>query len=398
MTRPTPRPRRVLIVEPGLQPPGGGQAVTAWMVQALKDDCDLTLAGWEPPDYAAVNRWYGTSIDGAGIAVKIVPARLRRGLDAVPLPLALLKWSVLLRWAKTLMHEYDLVISAANEADLGRPGIQYIHYPRRLRPRPKVDFRWYHRSASLLNVYYVLCDRLIKVSADRIAENVTLANSTWTADGMRRLYEANRPVVVHPPVSAHFPDVAWRDREHGFLCIGRFAPEKQLERVIEILAAVRRSVPGIHLHLVGGCDHRWYYRRIVRMARAHRDWVQVDEGLSRNALLDLIARHRYGIHGMQEEHFGIAPAEMVCGGCLVFVPNGGGQVDIVGAEDRLRYSGTQDAVAKIVRAVTDPAEQAALRQYLASRQPLFSVERFMTTIRDVAAQFGQPDASRGVAA
>jgi hypothetical protein len=37
----------------------------------------------------------------------------------------------------------------------------------------------------------------------------------------------------------------------------------------------------------------------------------------------IVSRHRFGLHGMKGEHFGIAPAELICGGCITFVPDDG---------------------------------------------------------------------------
>jgi glycosyltransferase involved in cell wall biosynthesis len=98
----------------------------------------------------------------------------------------------------------------------------------------------------------------------------------------------------------------------------------------------------------------------------------------------LIAGHRFGIHGMREEHFGIGIAEMVRAGCVVWVPNGGGQVEIV-ADARLRYDSVEDAAKKIVRVLQDPAELATVRAHLAARRDLFSTEHFVREIRAIAA-------------
>lgn len=38
--------KRVLIVQPSLQPPGGGNAVAAWVLEALRDDCEVSLLSW----------------------------------------------------------------------------------------------------------------------------------------------------------------------------------------------------------------------------------------------------------------------------------------------------------------------------------------------------------------
>jgi glycosyltransferase involved in cell wall biosynthesis len=147
---------------------------------------------------------------------------------------------------------------------------------------------------------------------------------------------------------------------------------------LEIVAGVREQIPEVRLHIVGTPDDRRYARRVA--ARARAAGFLVHQNLSRAQLVDLVAHQRYGIHGMAEEHFGMAPAELVRAGCIVWVPNGGGQVEIV-ADPRLTYDSVEDAIAKIVRTLRDPAEQAALRAHLAARAPLFSAERFMREIR-----------------
>jgi hypothetical protein len=81
----------------------------------------------------------------------------------------------------------------------------------------------------------------------------------------------------------------------------------------------------------------------------------------------------------------MAAAEMVRAGCVVWVPDGGGQVEIV-AEPRLTYGSVDDAVTKILRTLRDPAEQAALRVHLATRWPLLSTEHFMREIRAAVAK------------
>ena len=93
--------------------------------------------------------------------------------------------------------------------------------------------------------------------------------------------------------------------------------------------------------------------------------------MSREDLLALIPTYRYGIHGMAAEHFGMAPAEMAAAGCIVFVPNDGGQVEIVNRDPRLLYETVDDAVASITRIMRDPVEQQAVREMLLSRARAF---------------------------
>jgi glycosyltransferase involved in cell wall biosynthesis len=357
------------------------------MIQALQDQYDVGLMCWEAPDFGAVNRAYGTELRADLVRTHLVSDAMRRALAPLPFRLALLRWSLLVRAARRVVPDYDVLLSAENEVELGRPAIQYVHYPRQLRPRPTADLRWYHRPAIVVDAYYALSERLTHVSFERMQENLTLANSTWTADRVRERYHIGDVIVAPPPVAGTFPEVPWDARENGFLCIGRFAREKNLERVIGMVDAVRRHVPEVHLHLVGGRASRSYFRRVERLAKAHASWVHLDADLPRDRLIALIAQHRYGLHGMDDEHFGIAPAEMVRGGCIVFVPNNGGQVDIVGSDARLVYDTPEDGVAKIVRTLSSPDEQTRLRTHLAAYREAFSAERFMTTIRDVVARF-----------
>jgi glycosyltransferase involved in cell wall biosynthesis len=373
--------KRVLVVQPSLQPPGGGNAVAAWMIQALMKQHRVSVLTWRPIELEAVNAYYGTSIAASDITPSEVPAPLRRAIDVLPTPSALLKASFVLRYAKRIAGDFDLVVCGHNETDLGRRCIQYVHYPARLRPRPPADIRWYHHARPLLTAYYSGCERIAQFRPERVLDAVTLANSTWTARLLQDLYGNGRAVtVVHPPVASDIPDVPWERRENGFVCVGRISPEKELERVVGIVAAVRADVPDAHLHIIGSRGPAWYGRRIRRLART-REWIAIHEDVPRSALFELIAKHRYGIHGMQNEHFGIAPAEAVAGGCVTFVPGNGGQVDIVGPERRLLYDTTQDAVDKIVRVMTSSSEQEALRTYLATRRALFTTERFMSAIR-----------------
>ncbi len=370
------------MVQPSLQPPGGGNGVGAWMLEALREDYDLSLLTWEPFEPGAIDRFYGTSLAGAGITTYGIAAWLRRIVDAVPLPLSLLKTSLLLRRAKRMAAAYDVLLSANNEADFGRPGIQYIHFPWGYQPRPEVDLRWYHPRA-LLSLYYRLCVALAGFSFDSMRANVSLVNSAWTGGMMQRRHGiAGR--TLHPPVPGDFPDVPWTARENGFLCIGRIAPEKEVERVIAIVAAVREVVPDVHLHIVGTPGPPAYCARIRRLAERHGAWISLNESLPRTDLVRLIAGHRFGIHGMREEHFGIGIAEMVRAGCVVWVPNGGGQVEIV-TDDRLRYDSLEDAANKIVRVLQDPAELETVRAHLAARKDVLSTEHFVREIRAIAA-------------
>src|SRR5262249_36777239 len=157
---------------------------------------------------------------------------------------------------------------------------------------------------------------------------LTLANSDWTGERIRECHGIEA-VTLYPPVTGIFPDVPWEDRSDGFVCIGRISPEKELDRVIDILAAARAASREIALHIVGTPDDPAYTARIRRRVLENSSWVHLHENVSREELARVVSQNRYGIHGMAEEHFGMGIAEMIHAGSIVFVPRGGGQKEIV---------------------------------------------------------------------
>jgi glycosyltransferase involved in cell wall biosynthesis len=378
--------KKILLVQLSLQPPGGGNSVAAWMVEALKQEHQVSLLTWTPIDLEPINCHFGTSLSPADFTVHKASPVSRRVLDFIPVSLSLLKTSLVLRKAKRMKADYDLIITVNNEADFGCRGIQYVHFPWAYQPRPPGDLRWYHFSPIVVDAYYRLCVRISTFSFDRMKQNLTLVNSDWTGIKVRERH-AIGSTTLYPPVPGVFPQIPWVEREDGFVCIGRISPEKELDKIIDILTGVRAQGRDVHLHIVGTSDNSGYYQRIRRRVQANSSWLFLNQNLSREELARLVAQHRYGIHGMTEEHFGMAVAEMVRGGCIVFVPCGGGQKEILEGEERLLYQTPEEAVAKIARTLSDAGEQTSLRAYLATRKDLFSAELFVRRVQDIIRSF-----------
>ena len=375
--------KRILFVQPVVAPPGGGEGLAAWLIEALKRDYRLTLLTWEPVDFAAVNRFFGTELQASEFEAVTTP-RAARLANFSPTPVVRLKLLYLLMQARRRADRFDAVMWASNEADLGPRGIQYVHFPGDLLREPEL-IRWYHFSA-IVRAYDAIGERLTGFSVDRMKRNLTLANSEYTARAIREMFGIE-PLVVYPPAIGKFADVPWEQRKDGFVCVGRIIPWKRIELMIEILSAVRAAGPQVHFHVAGKGDSPEYVASIRRLVEANAPWVHLHEDLSRPELVELIASHRYGIHAMQGEPFGMAVAELISGGCVTFVPNSGGQVEIVGNDERLTYSSPEDAVNKILRALRDPDHQASLRSHIASRRNLFGAERFVSRIRQVVADY-----------
>jgi glycosyltransferase involved in cell wall biosynthesis len=379
--------RRVLLVQPSLQPPGGGNGVAAWVLQALVPIHRVTVLSWSPIDIDPINRFFGTQLSTGDFSSLVVPASWRVAADHLPVPAALVRLSLLMRYTRRVSAGFDVLFGVYNETDFGRRGIQYVHYPTYLRPRPDVDLRWYHRATGVLHAYYSVADRIADFSLERMKRNLTLVNSDWTAAQLHRFLGMSAR-TLYPPVVDPAPGAPWEERANGFLAVGRLSPEKEYERVMTILARVRERVPDVTLTIVGTWDRhaRRYRDRLFALAKSLGPWIVFRRDASRDEVRALMATHRYGIHGMREEHFGMAVAEMARAGCLVWVPSGGGQMEIVSREPMLMYDNEDDAVDKISRALADASEQLRLRTALIATER-FSTHHFVQQVQDIVGDF-----------
>jgi len=372
--------RSLLFVQPNLKPAGGGNAVAAWILHALAYDYRRTLLTLEVPDFDATDRFYGTSLGRSAESIEVrraapIAAPL---VGALPMRLDRIKSALLNRAARRLAPAFDLTITADHETDLGVSGIQYVHFPSRL----------YRPAASpVARVYAAVADRLDPRPAAGIARNRTLVNSAWVAGKMREAWGVESQ-IVYPPVAWSAPARPWAERANGIVTIGRLAPEKDFEKIVRIVDRVRAGRHDLRLHIVGSDDpaHRPYARRVRAAIRSHA-WITLHEQIARVDLERLIATNRYGIHGTVDEHFGIAIAEMIRGGAIVFAAAGGGASEIVD-DPRLRYASEEAAVARIADVVSSPARQASLVASLAQSAERFAPDRFMAAIRDVALRLG----------
>lgn len=371
-----------------MQPPGGGNGVAAWFLQALVDEYDVTVLSWWPVDLDPINRFFGTSLRRGDFRTLVVPPHWRFIPDHLPVPASLLRSALLMRYTRRVSRDFDVIVGIHNETDYGRRGIQYVHYPTYLRPRPEVDYRWYHRWSFLLNSYYRVADRVAGFSFDRLKQNLTLANSNWTAAHVKRLLGIDAQ-TLYPPVIDPGEGLPWDQRQTAFVSIGRISPEKEYERSMRILARVRERVPNVTFTIVGTWDRhvRRYFNDLQRQAAALGPWIQFRQNLSREEVRALLASHRYGIHAMREEHFGMAPAEMVRAGMIVWVPGGGGQMEIVGNEPALVFDSAEEAAGRILSVLLNPAEQHRLRSHLAHQGERFGTDRFIKEVRTIVANF-----------
>lgn len=363
----------VAVVHPDLGIRGGAEDVCLHVLEALHDEHDLTLITLAEPDFDALEGYFGASVDPPNVRVagRLAPALRRRAGNR----LLRLQAAVLGRYVARHADGFDLVVSTKNEFAVGGPAVCYVHSPQFADADPGID-----KSGSLARVYNRVCNALSGVDGRRLASSTILANSDWTGEAIERAYGVDAETVYPPVDAARFPRRPWEEREPGVLTLGRIGPSKRVLRNVEVVDRLRARGHDLHLHVVGPVTDGEYAERVEREA-GERTYVTIEGAVSQERLVELVASHRYGLHGRPYEHFGIAVAEMVAGGALPFAPDSGGQREVLGNDPRLLYATVDDAVEKMDRVLSDPTLERAVRSDLLDARPGLDPERFKDRIR-----------------
>lgn len=373
--------KKILFVQHTVSPPGGGPAVGAFMLDILKHHGSVTLLTLEPFRPEPIDEYYGTELVGADIRPLIVHDPVLKTMQRWGLPCGLVKLHCLMKAAKRLLAEqtdFDLVCSGYDEQDLGQACIQYIHYPWNLYPRPDAPEGWNNSwfLKRLILAYNYLCRRFSDFSYQRVYQNLTLVNSAWTGQKARTRYPGLSYLVMNPPALAEQIDDNGSRRKARFLSIGRCAPEKEWLKLLEIVAKLRERGHEVGLTLAGSRSPSGYEEQVRARISELGDWAQLRLDFSREELQHLLLTHKYGLHGMKEEHYGMAVAELLLGGCLTSVHDDGGQVEIV-TNPLLRYQNVEDAVSKWDTILNDEALQKELLQEQKQHRDHLKKERFL---------------------
>jgi len=372
---------KIAIIHPHLVPRGGSEARALWMAEALKDDHSVTLVTMGKVNLAELNQYYGTKLQEHDI-----------GLMEIPIPRVFtnrfdaLRGYPLARYCKKISSEFEVMISSYGVMDFGRQGIQFIAdvafddvLRRKFDQKPSTLKSIVYQKSFFRDIYLEFGRILAGTSKDGWRNNVTIANSRWTAAIMRDYFSINAG-VIYPPVRQQFPEVAWGKKEDGFVYVGRLVPEKRIHIVIEILSQVRKRGHDVHFHIVGPKGDEAYWDVLQNLCGQNKHWVSLDGPMAGEEKEQFIAAHKFGINGRINEAFGIAVAEMVKAGCIVWVPNGGGQTEIV-RNRTLTFDSTEDAICKMDRVLVDESLQRELLSHLSRQANRFGVDMFKSGIK-----------------
>ncbi len=355
---------------------GGTDVVVAQTIESLKNDYYVTLFTYDNYEkLSKLNDFYSTNILLKDISV--INPLLSFLVRKIP-SMGLLKYHLLARFFKSRKLKFDVVIGAYKEIDLGMPCIQYIHVPDLNKQDQKSSLTpvVYYKNYLWGRVYKNICYFISGFTEVGMKRNVTIVNSDWTKSIVKKTLDLDSR-VIYPPVADRIDNNIFSKRRNSFIYLGRITPVKEIKKIVAIIKEVRSKGFDIDLHIVGVPDilRKNYIKTIEKLCLDNKGWCFLEKPIYGKEKLSFISKYKYGISACKIEAFGIAIAEIIKQGCIAFVPNGGGQVEVVKNND-LIYQDKQDAVEKIIRILNSEKKQNELREYLLLQSQEFSIEKF----------------------
>ena len=355
---------------------GGAQNVCLSAIEALKEDYEIDLFSIKEPESLSdmdgfhMKDTSETDIKKYNNFVRTVCLGIEHMGKSVGSRFGRLQHALIDRFVR-LGDEYDVVLSFMNEVDVHRNTLCYVDAP---------NYRTVEdRDSNIEKIYQATCNI---IGSPNIGHNSCdiMVNSEWTSQWIEQLYDINASVVYPPVDMSEYSNKSfnWDDREDGFLCVGRISKEKNIIRNIQIIDGLVKEGLDTHLHIIGPPGEEKYQRQISQLANK-RQYVQYDGYLEKRELIDMMSEHKFLIHGMEKEHFGMVIAEAAASGMIPFVHNSGGCTEITRSE-LLEYNSIVDAVSKISDIMVDKDLQEKAKVNVTSNANDFDEKTFKRNI------------------
>lgn len=368
---------------------GGSEATAMWTLRALQREFDVTFTTASPVDWDELNAAYGSDV--VPELIKFRPAPRIPGVKTSE-GLIHLRLRQFERFCQSIAPQYDICLSAYNPVDFGRPAIQLIgdfSFSEEMRKRLYIhgESQLRHKKSLVRDAYLNLVNATgvkLRPLADR--GDLVLANSTWTVMQLEEYFGVEDAPIIYPPVTLPTASAGSVRDPLGFVCLGRVVPEKEIERIIAILTAVRERGFPVKLRLIGDLDASSYSRSIADLVAENSEWIIPEGFLDLEQKQAVLASQSFALHACRIEAFGIAVAEMASMGCVPFVPATGGAGEIV-RDPRLQFNTDKEAVEKIVAMLESPETVESIRRELPEEMNRFGPKVFTEELRGWVRQF-----------
>ena len=250
---------------------------------------------------------------------------------------------------RAIEYNYSCIISNCGQISIKSDYLAFINYPPKLSGIPKKRFRGIIRK---------IIKNIVLPPIPNSHHIHFIFNSRWTKNNFRSRKVADvGGTVIYPPVTLENENLLKKNNNNLILVISRISPEKKIESALSIFKKLKKNNKDLRLCIIGStCNsHKKYHDFIVDCVNNINN-AQLITNASNKILKEYLKKSSIGLHCMPAEHFGISIVEMLNYGLLTFVPNDGGQVEIVN-DTRFIYEDETDAICKIQNILNIPTSE-----------------------------------------
>lgn len=368
---------------------GGGEYLPLTFISEMQKVSEVTLALNWTENVESAAEFFGIEIDFSKLkTVKVMPENFHDTNNSI--------WLSFYRFRKLkkLAKEADLCISLANIMDFGKPAHHFLitldlgdsefaHYLKTGRQTRRSP------GAALKNFINTTLRHLLGMRTKREIicdpEEHIYPNSNFVDKQLRDFYGTARTRVFYPPTIFDMPVLDVPRDPLKVVYIGRVAPSKRIEDIIEIVKLAReRSGENITLEIAGHllCGD---YRQKLEKCAGNAGWVKFPGILFGEKKAEFLLSGSFAVHTMTAEAFGISITEYLKAGLIPVVPDIGGACEVVGSPE-LSFRTNEDAAGILVKLLRDPEFRERQSRYCAKRAERFSKQIYLENQHQLLAE------------
>jgi len=366
---------KVGIIHHTLNSCGGGEYLSLTLAEALKSiGCKVVYYTTQKTDWRRV-------AETLGIAFK---PDCEKSVFKVKIPYFGIYQRLIHGVFNNALKECDLVVNTHGDVmPFAKAHITYMHYP--------TFSLWYENPANVKylksafwKIYFTPYFNVQRKYIRKI-HGIILTNSKFSREAIRK-HVGRKAYVVYPPVDVekYLPLLSNDKRENTVVTIGRFTPEKNYEKIVEIAS----KLPNISFAIIGAVTNklnRNYYCKIQHLIEKLRlKNVKLYPNLPFKEKLKLLGEAKIYLHAMVNEHFGISIVEAIASGLAPVVHRSGGPWKDILEEKHGTYGYSFTTANEAVKAIKNLVENEKLRKRIVAnnlkRIRVFSKKRFKKQI------------------
>lgn len=249
------------------------------------------------------------------------------------------------------------------------PRINYVHWPYagdREVSREKQDMQDSNKDfftrISALNSYIV---KQLFVNLPYSLLSYTLqtcyTNSRWTQDHIENSWGKGKCSILYPPCNVEeFMTPPTTPRKKKVVSFSQYRGEKRQDIQLDMWRHFLKSHPNtdVEYHMMGsvkdsGSEHIYNFVKDTIEKEGIKNFF-LHRNLPFEQLKKNLQEATFGVHTMHDEHFGIAPAEMLSAGLIVLAHNSAGpKNDIIGNGTHAIHGYLADGHEKFVTMLTE---------------------------------------------